>query len=49
MVPSAQDRVRADDAAALIVSRLTALVAWPPDARTLAPEPARAWLDEDGT
>jgi len=46
MPPSAQDRVRAEDAAALIEQSLTSLVAEPPATRTPAPATARDWLDD---
>lgn len=43
---SAEDRTRADAAAALIEERLTALVAEPPAVATPAPVTARDWLDD---
>jgi hypothetical protein len=46
MASSPEDRARAEDAAALIEDRLTALVASPPPARTVPPAQARTWLDD---
>jgi hypothetical protein len=46
MAPSAEDRVLAEDAAALIEDRLTELVASPPAARTMPPARVQAWLDD---
>jgi hypothetical protein len=46
MVPSSQDRTRADDAAALIEDRLTALVRSPPVTRTVPPARVLDWLDD---
>jgi len=46
MAPTAEDRVLADNAAALIEERLTTLVAAPPAKRTNPPDGARAWLDD---
>lgn len=46
MSPTADDRIRAEGAAALIEERLTSLVADPPAVRTSPPTMAREWLDD---
>lgn len=46
MSPSVEDRIRAENAAALIVERLTSLVGEPPVLRTPVPVIAREWLDD---
>lgn len=46
MAPSAEDRARASNAAALIEERLRALVGTPPAARTDPPEEVKDWLDD---
>jgi hypothetical protein len=46
MAPSADDRVRAEDAARLIEDRLAALVAAPPTQPVTPPPEAKGWLDD---
>lgn len=46
MSPTAEDRIRAEEAAVLIEEWLTSLVAEPPVAKTSPPAAAQEWLDD---